>query len=137
MLPNDMRDADERARSRGCWFDVAAAERVRHFFRSVPAALARAQWAGKPFELLDWQWERVVLPPVRLEAARRHAAVPAGVRRRSPRRTGRARSAPGIALYLLTKDGEPGAEVYSAAATATRRRHRLQRGGQHGARQSP
>jgi phage terminase large subunit-like protein len=114
MLPNDMRIADERAAARGCWLDEAAAERVRTFFRKF-LRHSKGQFAGKPFELLDWQWEGVIRP---LFGWRR----PDGTRRfrrayiEIPKKNGKSTLCAGIALYLLTKDNEPGAEVYSAAA---------------------
>jgi hypothetical protein len=54
-------DADERAVSEGCWFDLKAAERVQTFFRQF-LRHSKGQWAPKPFELLDWQWRRVIAP---------------------------------------------------------------------------
>ena len=52
-------EPDERAVLEGCWFDVQAAERVRTFFRKF-LRHSKGQWAGKPFELLEWQWDRIV-----------------------------------------------------------------------------
>ncbi len=53
--------ADERAVSEGCTFDLKAAERVRDFFSKF-LRHSKGQWAKKPFELLDWQWQSVIAP---------------------------------------------------------------------------
>jgi len=45
---------DEAAVSAGCWFDLSAAEHVRDFFSRF-LRHSKGQWAGRPFELLDWQ----------------------------------------------------------------------------------
>jgi phage terminase large subunit-like protein len=42
-------------------FDLAAAERVRAFFRRF-LRHSNGRWAGEPFEFLDWQWREVVGP---------------------------------------------------------------------------
>jgi hypothetical protein len=54
-------EATRRAVREGCRFDLRAAERVRTFFRKF-LRHSKGQWAGKPFELLDWQWREVVAP---------------------------------------------------------------------------
>jgi len=107
-------EADHRALEAGHWFDAAAAERVREFFRKF-LRHSKGEWAGKPFELLPWQWEDVVAP---LFGWKR----PDGLRRfrkayiEIPKKNGKSTLAAGLALYLLVADGEPGAEIYSAAA---------------------
>ena len=52
---------DAAAVKRGCKFDVAAAERVREFFRRF-LVHSKGEWAGKPFDLQPWQWERLIAP---------------------------------------------------------------------------
>jgi phage terminase large subunit-like protein len=106
-------EADERAVAQGCRFDLASAERVRTFFRRF-LRHSKGEWAGKPFELLDWQWEMVVGPLfgwLREDGSRRF--------RRSyievPKKNGKSSLFSGLGLYLLSADREPGAEVYSAA----------------------
>ncbi len=54
-------EADERAVCEGCWFDIAAAERVRTFFTKY-LRHSKGQWAKQPFALMDWQWLQVVAP---------------------------------------------------------------------------
>src|SRR5687767_221469 len=105
--------ADERAVEQGYWFDLDAAERVRTFFRRF-LRHSKGQWAGKPFELLDWQWCDVIAP---LFGWKR----PDGTRRfrrgyiEVPKKNGKSTLFAGLSLYLLTCDSEPGAEIYSAA----------------------
>ncbi|MFO8012109.1 MAG: terminase TerL endonuclease subunit [Phycisphaerae bacterium] len=107
-------ERDERAVAAGYTFDLKAAEHVRQFFVQF-LRHSKGQWAGQPFELLDWQWREVVGP---LFGWRR----PDGLRRyrqayvEVPKKNGKSTLCAGIALYLLAADGEPGAEVYSAAA---------------------
>jgi phage terminase large subunit-like protein len=107
--------SDEQAVKDGCWFDLAAAERVRDFFRRFLVHSTGKQWAGKPFELLEWQWQQVIAPVFAWKQAN-------GLRRFSraylstPKKNGKSALLSGLALYLLLGDQESGAEVYSAAA---------------------
>src|SRR5690606_21702418 len=104
---------DKRAVSEGCWFDLAAAERVRTFFRRF-LRHSKGKWAGEPFELLEWQWREVVAPLYgwkRADGTRRFRRGYIEV----PKKNGKSTLFAGISLYLLAADGEPGAEVYSAA----------------------
>jgi phage terminase large subunit-like protein len=106
-------EADERAVSEGCWFDITAAERVRTFFRQF-LRHSKGEWAGKPFELLDWQWQRIVAPLfgwMRADGTRRFRRGYIEV----PKKNGKSTLFSGFSLYLLAGDREPGAEVYSAA----------------------
>ena len=41
-------------------FDITKAERVRDFIESL--VFSRGRWAGRPFRLMDWQWEQVIKP---------------------------------------------------------------------------
>ena len=102
------------------WFDEAAARAAENFFDHVLVHV-KGEWAGQPFTLEPWQREEVIRP---LFGWKRHdGAQPDGWVRRYrvayieiPRKNGKSSLAAGIALYLLFADGEPGAEVYSAAA---------------------
>lgn len=106
--------SDEAAWDLGYRPDPKAADRVRLFFDRF-LRQSKGEWAGKPFELLDWQWRDIVRP---LFAWRR----PDGTRRfrqayvEIPKKNGKSTLCAGLGLYLLIGDGEPGAEVYSAAA---------------------
>jgi phage terminase large subunit-like protein len=106
-------EADERALLEGCTFDLAAAERVRTFFRKF-LRHSKGQWANKPFDLLDWQWQEVIAPLFgwkRADGTRRYRRGYIEV----PKKNGKSTLFSGLSLYLLVGDREPGAEVYSAA----------------------
>jgi len=73
----------------------------------------KGRWAGRPFELLPWQ-ERIIrdlFGTLRPDGRRQYRTAYIEV----PRKAGKSTLAAGIALTLLL-EGEPGAEVYSAAA---------------------
>lgn len=74
----------------------------------------KGSFAGKPFILLPWQEKiiRGIFGPVK-NGLRiiREAYVEVG------KKNGKTELGAGIALYMLFCDGEPGAEIYSAAAT--------------------
>jgi phage terminase large subunit-like protein len=106
-------DADWRAVAEGYWFDTAAAERVRTFFQKY-LRHSKGQWAGKPFELLPWQWSHVIAPLFgwkRPDGTRRYRRGYIEV----PKKNGKSCLFSALGLYLLIADGEQGAEVYSAA----------------------
>jgi phage terminase large subunit-like protein len=106
--------ADESAAANGCYFDLAAAERVRTFFRRFLRITTR-EGKIQPFELLGWQWERVIAPLFGWKRAD-------GLRRftrgyiSTAKKNGKTEIVSGLALFLLLADGEPGAEIYSAAS---------------------
>jgi phage terminase large subunit-like protein len=106
--------SDEVAVSEGCYFDLAAAERVRTFFARF-LRHTKGQFAGKPFEILPWEWDRVIAPLYgwrRPNGQRRFRRAGVAV----PKKNGKSTLLAGISLYHLLADGESGAEVYSAAA---------------------
>jgi phage terminase large subunit-like protein len=106
--------ADEKAVADGCLFDHRAGDRVRRFFREF-LRHSKGEWAGKPFELLEWQWRDVIAPLFgwkRSDGTRRYRRAYIEV----PKKNGKSTLAAGIALYMLVADGEPGAEVYFAAS---------------------
>ncbi len=81
------------------------------FFRALRHTKGR--WAGRPFELLPWQ-ERIIrtlFGTLRPDGKRQYRTAFIA----TPRKSGKSTLAAGIALYLLF-EGEPGGEVYSAAA---------------------
>lgn len=105
---------DEHAIAEGCYFDIPAAEKVVRFFEKY-LRHSKGRWAGKPFKLLDWQKYDLVAPLFgwkRADGTRRYRTGYVEV----PKKNGKSTLSSGIALYMLTADGEPGAEVYSAAA---------------------
>lgn len=98
---------------RGLWFDHASAERVFDFFEKV-LKLSEGQFQGQPFQLHPSQafivgnlfgWKRA-------DGTRRfrRAYIEQG------KGNGKSPMAGGIGLYGLVADGEPGAQVYAAAA---------------------
>jgi phage terminase large subunit-like protein len=105
---------DERAVDAGCWFDVKAGEHVVRFCSKF-LRHTMGQWAGEPFELLDWQRDDVVMPLFgwrRKDGTRRYRRAYIEV----PKKNGKSTLCGGLALYLLIADGEPRAQIYGAAA---------------------
>lgn len=98
----------------GEWFDESAADAVCEFFKTCLKHV-KGPLAGKPFILSDWQtavtaclfgWKRA-------DGTRRYRESLVYVAKKN----GKTAWAAGVVLYLLTCDGEKGAEVYSAAAS--------------------
>lgn len=104
-------DDVENATEKGFYFDEKAAKLVFAFFTLLKHF--KGEWAGKEFELEDWQcfiiWN--VFGWKTKDGRRRFSE--AGVE--VARKNGKTTFAAGIALYMLELDGEPGAEIYSAA----------------------
>lgn len=97
------------------WFDERAAGVAVAFFERL-LVHTKGEWAGKPFELQAWQRDEVIRP---LFGWKRKSDGTRKFRRayiEIPRKNGKSTLSAGIALFLLFADGEPGAEVYSAAA---------------------
>lgn len=97
------------------WFDEKAADRVVKFFE-VYLVHSKGAFAGQPFLLQDWQKQilRDVFGWKRPDGRRRYRRVYWEIGRGN----GKSAIGSGLALYLLTADNEPGAEVYSAAGSA-------------------
>lgn len=96
------------------YFDKQAADRACTFFERYLVHI-KGRWAGKPFKLEPWQRDRVIRPLFgwkRPDGTRRYRTVYVEI----PRKNGKSTIAAGVGLYLLSADGEMGAEVYSAAA---------------------
>ena len=107
-------DLDRKAVELGYYFDLESAERVRTFCRKF-LRHSKGQWAGQPFELLEWQWRDVVGPLFgwkRLDGTRRFRHCYIEV----PKKCGKSTLWAALTLYMLVGDGEAGAEVYIAAA---------------------
>lgn len=106
--------ADQSAWDAGCRFNERLALHAAEFF---PKFLrhSKGQWAGQAFELLPWQRDDLIMPLfgwVRPDGTRRYRRAFIEI----PKKNGKSTLASGIGLYMLCADGEPGAEVYSAAA---------------------
>lgn len=105
-----VRDLDD-GHERGLWFDEPAAKRAVAFFSVLRHW--KGEWAGQAITLEPWQqfvvwslfgWKRA-------DGTRRFRTAYLEVARKN----GKTTLAAGIGLYLLVADGEPGAEVYTAA----------------------
>lgn len=106
-----LRDVAGGAAARGLWFDEAAAGVAVAFFSVLRHW--KGEWAGRPVTLEPWQewivwslfgWKRG-------DGSRRFRTAYVEV----PRKNGKTLLGAGVGLYLAFVDGEPGAEVYSAA----------------------
>lgn len=103
----DLEDGEDR----GLWFDANAADLAINFFRFCKHS--KGEWAGQTVELEDWQAFKtaMIFGWKRDNGARRFRTVYI----EEPRKNGKSTWAAGIGLYLLVADGEPGAEIYTAA----------------------
>lgn len=107
--------ADEMAVANGCWFDTQAATHVINFFKGF-LRHSKGQWADEPFAPLKWQEDEVLRPLFgwkRPDGTRRYHTAYIEI----PKKNGKSTLASGLSLYGLMADDEPGAEIYSAAAT--------------------
>lgn len=96
------------------WFDAAAADRAVTFIQAF-LRHTKGQWAHMPFRLAAWQRDEIIRPLFgwrRADGTRRYRTAYIEI----PRKNGKSTLCSAIALYMLYADGEPGAEVYSAAA---------------------
>jgi phage terminase large subunit-like protein len=96
------------------YFDDARAAHVVKFFDKF-LCHSKGRFAGKPFTLLPWQRDL-------LEELFGWCKVSDGLRRyrvayiSTAKKSGKSTLMSGIGLYLLLADGEPSAEIYSAAS---------------------
>ena len=102
----------EAGAGRGLWFDEESGQHVIDFFGFLHHS--KGEWAGQVFKLEGWQafllwvlfgWKRADSGLRRFRTAYVEIA----------RKNGKSTLAAGIGLYLLDADGEPGAEIYTAA----------------------
>jgi phage terminase large subunit-like protein len=97
----------------GWWFDKAAADRAIDFFPTYLRHI-EGEFAGKPFELLEWQRDLVIRPLFgwkRPDGSRRFRFVFLEIGKKN----GKSGLCSGLALLLAFADGERGAQVYTAA----------------------
>ncbi len=95
-------------------FDIEKAERVKRFIEKY-CTYSKGEWAGKPFRLLPWQWDEVIKPlfgTLNDDGYRQYRTCYVEI----PKKNGKTELVGAIGLYMLTNDGEKGAEVYCAAA---------------------
>src|ERR1017187_9995307 len=107
--------SDQAAIEQGCTFDITHAERVRAFLHKF-CRQSIGQFAGKPLDLIPWQWDQLIAP---LYSWRK----PDGTRRFHqagvwiPKNNGKSTLCSGLSLYHLVADNEQGAQVVNLAAT--------------------
>jgi phage terminase large subunit-like protein len=95
------------------YIDSERADRAEAFFSQM-LRHSKGRWAGQPFALEPWQRDlvrRAFGSMDRRTKRRRYRRVFVFI----PRKNGKSTMGAGVANYLLTADGEAGAEVYSAA----------------------
>lgn len=102
----------ERGADRGLHYDSAAAERAVGFFQFLRHSKGRG-FAGEPFVLSPWQVFIVasIFGWKRADGTRRFRTAYIEIARKN----GKSTFAAALGLYLLVADGEPGAEIYTAA----------------------
>lgn len=93
-------------------YDKAAADRAVNFIRCL--SHTKGIWAGKPFELLEWQEKiiRDLFGTLKPNGYRQFNAAYIEI----PKKNGKSELAAAVALLLTCADGEERAEVYSCAA---------------------
>lgn len=101
----------EQGAARGLRFDERAAKLMLAFFSVLRHS--KGEWAGRPIVLEPWQqfhlWN--LFGWLREDGTRRFRTGYLEVARKN----GKSTIGAGIGLYLLAADGEPGAEIYTAA----------------------
>lgn len=105
------KDLDE-AGQRDIYFDQKAADQAVQFFKLLRHT--KAEWAGQPFIPSPWQEHDVIRPLFgwkRKDGTRRYRVAYLEVARKN----GKSSMAAAIGNKLFLNDGEPGAEVYTAA----------------------
>jgi len=95
-----------------CTFDLEAARQAIDFFPDYLKHI-KGPKAGQPFKLA--RWEKAIIANLfgwkRPDGTRRYREAFIFVARKN----GKTSMAAGIIIYVLTSDGEPGAEIYSSA----------------------
>jgi phage terminase large subunit-like protein len=90
------------------------AERVKRFIHKH-CTYSKGEWGGKPFRLLPWQYDDLIAPlfgTLTDEGYRQYRTCYTEI----PKKNGKSELCAAIGLYMLTNDGEDGAEVYLAAS---------------------
>ncbi len=95
-------------------FDKEAADKAVMFFEHYLTHV-KGELGGEPFILEKWEREEIIKPlfgMMRPNGLRRYRVCYVEI----PKKNGKTTLAAGVGLYLLFVDGEPGAEIISAAA---------------------
>lgn len=98
-------------------FDKKAADRVVTFIENY-CTHVKGELAGKPFILEQWQKKDIICPLFgmkRSDGFRKYRVCYVEL----PKKNGKTLLAAAVGLYLLTADGEKGAEIYAAAGEKT------------------
>lgn len=114
-------EADERAILEGYYFDRRLGDHVVEFGRKYLRHTEGSTWAGKPFELMEWQRERLFMPlfswvwadPEWGRICRRFKSAYVQI----PKKNGKSPTGAYVGLYMLAGDDEQGAKVFSAATS--------------------
>lgn len=98
-------------KARGIWFDETAAKVALAFFGLCKHS--KGEWAGRPVTLEPWQQFHIwsIFGWKRDDGTRRFRTSYLEVARKN----GKSTMAAAVGLKLLAADGEPGAEIYTAA----------------------
>jgi phage terminase large subunit-like protein len=94
-------------------YDESKAIRVKDFIEKL-LKHSKGDFAGKPFILQDWQWEKIIKPlygTINRHGKRQYRTCLVMLARKN----GKSSLAAALALYHLFSDGEKGGEIYSAA----------------------
>lgn len=104
---------DDTVTAGDCQFSAEAAERPIDFFRAALKHV-KGEWAARKLVLEPWQQALIgtLFGWLRPDGTRRYRECFLYV----PRKNGKTTLAAGICNYMLFCDGEPGAEIYCAAA---------------------
>lgn len=101
------------------YFNSALADKAERFIQSLKQY--QGEWAGLPICLMFWQKGiiRKLFGTVRADGLRRYRKCYVEI----PRKNGKTLLAAAISLLLYFADGEPGAEIYNAAAARDQAMH--------------
>lgn len=105
--------SDEVAYDQGMRINPGRASKVLNFFRNY-LYHHTGRWAGRNFDLLDWQWNDLVLPAfgwLRPDGTRRFRRVYCMI----PKKNGKSTLSGGLGLYMTCADNEPSSHVYCVA----------------------
>ena len=93
-------------------FDAQKAEYVISFIEKLKHT--KGEWFNKPFLLLDWQQDIIknLFGVIKTDGYRQFTTGYVEI----PKKQGKTELGAALALYMLTADGERGAEIYSCAA---------------------
>ena len=90
-------------------FNESKALKVKKFIENL--TYSKGEWAGKPFRLIPWQWEKVIYPgfgTMREDGFRQYRFIYVEI----PKKSGKTELGGAIALYMLCADKEGKPEVY-------------------------